>query len=96
MDAYARVDREYDQQLTIEDESFEFKDYIYDTIDKAVQLTTDLNYPHNMIEYRDKLQKIFDDIIETVNSVHSSKRAKRFTDDLLTVLGDIMNPRKAV
>ena len=69
-----------------EDESFKFKDHLYDEIDKAVQLTTDLDYPNHMTEYRDKLQKIFDDIIETVNNVHSAKRARRFTDDLLTVL----------
>lgn len=96
MDAYARVDREHDRQLTIEDESFEFKDYLYDQIDKAVTLTTDLDYPNNLIEYRDKLQEIFDDIVDTVNSVHSSKCASKFTNDLLTVLGDILNPRKAV
>ena len=75
-------------------ESFKFKDGIYDQIEEAVKLTTDWEYGNRTLEYRDKLQEIFDGVIETVNNLNSSKRAERFTTDLLTVLGDILNPRK--
>lgn len=78
------------------DQSKEFKNNIYDKLDKAFKLTTDLDYPDGILSYRDKLQDIFDDIIETANNTLSSTRAKRFTDDLLTTLHDILDPRKAV
>ena len=77
-----------------DNESFQFKDDIYNQIEEAVKLTTDWEYGKRTIEYRDKLQEIFDGVIETVNNLNSAKRAEKFTDDLLTVLGDILNPRK--
>jgi hypothetical protein len=79
-----------------DNESFNFKDDIYDQIEEAVKLTTDWEFGKRTIEYRDKLQEIFDGVIETVNNLNSAKRAEKFTTDLFTILGDILNPRKAV
>ncbi len=75
-----------------EDESFKFKDHLYDEMDKVVTLTTDLDFPNGLCEYEIKVRDIFSDITTFIQSVDSAKRAKRFTDDLLTVLKSF-NPK---
>lgn len=72
------------------EESFKFKDHIYDLAEDIVKLTTDLDYPQGLLVYKDALVKILDDIKEFVETTERSKRVDKFTDDLFATLGRIL------
>jgi hypothetical protein len=92
MECYELEMKEREQ---LENEAFKFKDMMYDMIDEAVKLTTDLDYSKGLSDYEIKLEEMFEDILTYVRSTISAKRSAKFTDDLLKTLGSILNPGKA-
>lgn len=74
------------------EESFKFKDHIYDMAEDIVKLTTDLEYPQGLLAYKDKLVEMLDVIKEFVETTERSKRVDKFTSELFETLGRILKP----